>query len=465
MDSSTTPKSIQDWLIKNGYAEEGADEAAFKSARMEALADGELTQQMIAQLLTGREPSKAAPSGKSGPTARQMFSGGPTVKAPSQNYSTEKTVAKHARTGRPVQDVDGLDVMTISQAERAKMGAFIKWRALQDHAIKASLSEHERSLVDEMLTTDVWCGEIDGENCKSIPGARVKTLISDSGSGGVDVNPLWFDQNLVTYPLLHSELLPMVDLIEMPRSATVVGASIGNPTVTWGETEGTSLTEFDTTALVGPINATVQNCMVALEIGRDMIADAAVDNLGGYVVENIGQRMLAEYDKVIAIGDGTTQPQGFSLASGISTVNASVNGVQNLCDIETLLFGLPLAYRRKPWNVAFICNDHAYQRARAMPRGADDAQRLLGPNEQEYSMLGVPVKIQNDLPVDKMFIGALKRYRLWRRLGQQIEFTNQGQTLRLKNTTLLTVRSRLAGKVIDGGSFVKLQNFGSPVWP
>lgn len=460
------PTCVRDWLVKHGYAAESADNAAFDNAYWQAKADGELTDQKLAKLKLGEDPDPAAAGGKNGnPSSRQMFGGGPNVKAPSMNYDTTKTVAKHATTGRPVKDVDGKDVMTISQSEQAKVGAFIKWRASKDGQAKVEFSEHEKQLVDEMLTVDEWCGEIGGENLKNIPGARVKALISDSTSGGLDVNPLWFDQALVTYPLLHSELLPMVDLIEMPRSATVVGASIGNPTVTWGETEGTALTEFDTSALVGPINATVQNVMVALEIGRDMIADAAVENLGGYVVQNVGQRMLAEYDKVIAAGNGTTQPQGFSVASGIATVNAAVPDTPSLSDLEILLFALPLQIRRKPWNVAFVCSDHAYQRARAIPRGSDDAMRVLGADEQSYSILGIPCKIQNDLAVNQMFIAALKRYRLWRRLGQQVEFTDQGQTLRLKNTTLLTVRSRMAGKVIDTNSFVKLQNFGSPVWP
>ena len=113
---------------------------------------------------------------------------------------------------------------------------------------------------------------------------------------------------------LHSEIFPYVQVVDMPRGSLVQGGSIGNPTLTWS-TEGTAVTPFDATALVGQLNTTIYPVEVYVQVGRDWLADTPVD-AGSLIVENIGQRFLSEFDRVIVMGDGATQPQGVLNATG-----------------------------------------------------------------------------------------------------------------------------------------------------
>jgi HK97 family phage major capsid protein len=449
---------VRDWLTEHGLVSKGATDLECSDAAIAASSSGQLDEATLNQLIQKSEGKTMTSTEAFGGTTDK--SGIVNVKAPSERYNDVRYSTKHAKTGKPVHDQKGAEVQSLSERTTARVGAFLKWRASRNGVNNFQLTEHEQAMVAEMFDSkETWVGEFNGEYRDNWTGTQVKALLSDSTSGGVYVNPLWYDQAIITFPLLNGEIFPFVDVVEVPRSNVVNSASISNPTVTWGQTDGTAISVFDTTSLVGQLNTSIFNCMIAVEVGRNELADSIV-NVGQYLVQVIGERYAAELDKIIAIGDGTTQPQGIVNASGLATLPNLSNGLgpMSLGDLEQLYFGIGKQYRKPAFRCAFISNDTTYSRCRAIPVGSDDARRVLGQDEGSYDALSAPYRISNDLPNTKLIFGALARYRFYRRSGQEMRWETAGQTLALKNTALLISYMRCGGRVMDTNAFIAETN-------
>lgn len=375
------------------------------------------------------------------------------VKSPSTRYSDTRYPAKHFRTGQPVKGFNGVEVQSHSERTLAKAGVFFKWLWSRSRCNGSNvvLTEHEKSLLAEMAAKDQWCGEIGGQYEKSVEPSKVKALLSDSTSGGVSVNPIWLDEAIVTFPLLFGELLPYVDLVEMPRSATAHGASIKNPTVNWGTADGGNMTPFNTAGMVAALDTSIYDVTCSIIIGRHLLADAMVADLGGIIVNLIGKALLHDLDKQIANGAGTTTPQGIFNAASVLNVPSAMggNGQLTVGDLEGLLFAVPKQYRNAALRPAFVSSDVTYQRVRAIPVGADDARRVFGPDEGSYQVLSWPYRVQQDIPNNYLAFLPLSLYRLYRRSGQEMRFTDQGQTLFQNNEVMFMCIGRYGGKITD----------------
>jgi HK97 family phage major capsid protein len=448
---SIVSAALKSWLVENSFAVSTlTDDESWKAATSKALDDGKLTPAKFGELQAVKSPS-----------AKDVF-GGARVKAAGERYSDSKSVALHVKSGKSVVGFNGQPVETISQRENAKAGALLK-KSAQRSGIQCELSEHENALLEECYQDD-WCGKIGSEYETNIPGSRVKTLLNDSGSGGQNIVPIWFDENLTTFPLLYGELVPRVNITDMPRGNTVDSGSVGNPTVTWNNAEGSALTPFTTTALVAALNTTIYPVAVAIEVGRDFLADATPDTVGSILTGNVGQRLMAELDKVVAVGDGTTQPQGIFGASGLTDIGVPTGGngaPPQVDDYERLMFGIGKQYRNAPMRCAFIGNDTTYRRLRGVPVGGADARRVFGMDESSYQVLDSPFVIQNDIPNTKAAFGALSKYTLYRRMAQEIQWVTGGRTLALTNTVLLNVRGRYGGRILDANAFSFSDNWQS----
>jgi len=379
-----------------------------------------------------------------------------------ERWSNERKEAKHARTGEPIT-YQGSPVYMPSPRTRAKIGAFTKHFLRTNHGADLqkvglplpTITEHDEQLLKGMWANGLWCGttaegmEVEG---KTFDDLKLKApLINDATSGGQYLIPSDFDTELITTPLLYGELLPMVDLRPTVRDA-VEAASIGNPTVTWSTAEGSALSAFDATSLIAQITETVRPVAVAIECGRDMLADSPAD-VGAAILEIFGQTMAKELDDVIATGNGTTQPEGIFTATSPTTVNSTngSTGPWELDDIEALYFGIAKQYRIPSLNPCFLTNDVTYSRWRGLSIGTSDARRLLGDNYASYQTLGRPHLINGDVGNAQAAFVAMRRYRLWRRAGVEFFREAGGKTLVTANTILLMARARYAGCLVDGG--------------
>lgn len=402
---------------------------------------------------TSDDLMQAAHEGSSG-------NAGTSAKGPTSQFLTTKEVGKHFRTGEPVLDHRNQPARLSSELEYVKAGVFLKYSA-RKQGIMVSLPDDELAILDEMFEKDTWVGTYNGVPDQRIDGMRVKTLMSDATSGGVEVNPEWFDENLVHTPLLSGQLFPQVTLRDVPRGSSVEGASIGNPTVQWGSGDGETASLFTTDSLIAEINTSIYDVSCFIEIGKNFLADAGVD-VGRHLMETIGRRLAAELDKVIATGNGSSQPTGLTVASGMTSVSSDNGntGPPTVDDYEALLFAVGKEYREDPGSrCAFVANDVSYQRVRGVPVStSSDARRIFGMDHEAYTILNRPYLIQGDITNPVIFFGDLSRYVLYRRLGFQIEWIKGGKELARRNTIMLAVRGRFGGRVTDASAFAKISD-------
>lgn len=381
------------------------------------------------------------------------------VKDASERYDGTKSTAVHMKTKTPVFDEGGKQVCYPSQRDFAKAGALFKLKATKDE-ISVALNEHELALLEEMYHTEKWCGLVGNQWETGITGAdRIKSLLNDSTSGGQHVVPEWFDEAAVTFPLLHGELFPFVDLRPVPRGSSVDGASVGNPSVSWGTAEGTAISVFDTASLVGELDTNIHPITCSIHVGRDFLADSVID-IGKVLMTNVGEAMAKELDRVIASGGGTNTPEGIFVASGLGDPTAANGnaGPPLVADYEGLMFAVAKQYRTPANRCVFLANDTTYSRARGIAVGATDERRVFGMDHSSYMLLEHPFKIQNDIANTQIAYGALSKYRMYRRQAVEMRYEEGGDYLARTNKALLVFRGRYGGRVVDPSAFAKITN-------
>lgn len=442
------------WLHANGYLSDfDSGEKKIKAAAYKALADGRLDDATYQTLQKDDQMvgTKATPE--------RVF-GGDTirVKAPSEAYSTKRPCAQHPKLGREVFDETGAEVTRPSQMSLAKNGAFLKWTARRA-GLPVEWTEHDAALFREICEKDSWASFAGPEHENRIyaPGS-IKALIDDSTSGGLEAVPISFDDDVITFPLLGNELLPLVDLKPVARGRRIEGVSMLTPTVSWGGGDDNNGTLFSTASMVAPLDTTIFTVDCFVEVGRDFLSDTPL-NAGQILTQLIGERLAAELDSVIADGNGTTQPQGVMQASGTTSVSFSGTTV-TVTKLLSLLFGVGKAYRAPAGNnFAFVSNETGYQRARSVATGVTgDTRLVLGMDVESYSALQRPWRIANTLSNAEHFAGAMKKYRLYRRLGMSVEWHTSGKELARRNIVLLAVRARYGGRVVDPSGFATVTN-------
>ncbi len=474
-----TTQNLIDWMQKNDpqcpkvstLANEVTLQNTYGRRCAELLASGELSAKTYAELSVDDDDddiavctTKLKEVNSLMRDVNEIYNGRITARKPSDGYC-EKRYSTTNKSGQNVVDpLSGEECSTMSEASKARAGVLLKHLAAKAGISGARLREHERNLLDEMCQEDGWCGKAEGEYHDKIVGDHnVKALIDDSTSGGLEIVPIEFDADLISFPLLNGELFPNVNIKPVPRGRRVEGASIDTPTMSWGGGDDSSITVFSTTSMVDAIDTTIFAIDAAIEVGRDFLSDSPVA-VGETLTGLLGERLRNELDKVIANGNGTTQPEGVFVKSGLSTV-ASDNGAggpPSLDDYESLMFAIGKQYRNPAMRPVFISNDTSYQRSKAIEvdgsGGGTDQRPVLSPLTEinNYKNLGWDHKIENNLANTAIGFGCLAKYRMYRRLGFSIEWFTGGTTLARRNMALLIVRGRFGGQIMDINAFAKM---------
>lgn len=356
-----------------------------------------------------------------------------------------------------------------SQRDKAVIGSVFKWmlaRSAPADRVPARLrmTEHDWGLVHYAMREMPWTGFIDDGKDTEIDGRKltdfeVKALLDDATSGGLEAVPIAFDDAVVMTALLYGQLFPYVNVTPVSRGRRMEAFSIGRPTLS-GTAEGTAESLFTTTSFISALDTTIFPAIGAMEIGLDFAEDSPV-NIGQLVAQEYGEAALAWLDEQIAIGDGTTEPTGITVASGTTSVSSAngLGGPLTVGDFESLMFGVSKAERERPNGFnCFIGSDTTYRRSRSIPVGSDDARRVFGDSYGDYTVMGHPFKVQNSLSANQLVYCNLKRYRMYRRLGASIRYETAGQTLALKNTSIIVLRMRFGGKPELGSAFAYMSD-------
>src|SRR5690606_10073654 len=111
-----------------------------------------------------------------------------------------------------------------------------------------------------------------------------KALIDDGGaSGALEATPIVFDDMVISAPLLHGELYPLVNEIVLDRGRRVEGVSTGFVTAGWGGVDGTAINLFNTDSYITAFDTTIFRWEGAFEFGLDFLSDTPI-NIVDHVV-------------------------------------------------------------------------------------------------------------------------------------------------------------------------------------
>lgn len=329
---------------------------------------------------------------------------------------------------------------------------------------KGAASKGLADRVEDTDAADIW---VDGVCLRDLPNGDYwqKAVLDDSTSGGLEAVPIEFDQNVILTPLLNGELFPLVDTMTVSRRRQE-GVKVGNPTMSWGTGEGTSVALFDTDGFITAFDNSIYPITGALELGRDFLADSPVA-IGQIVQRNYGERFKAELDNAIANGNGTNRPEGLFIASGLSTVTPAggAGAAPQVGDYEGLQFGVAKQYLSEaglPPNsrAVFLGTQTSYMRARGIPvDSSSDARRIFGSdNQMDYRLMGFKYAINESAGNAKIGFFCLNRYRLYRRAGLEVRVVRDDRTSVLSNTELVVVRARFGGALTHAAAGVKITN-------
>lgn len=401
------------------------------------------------------------------------------VKEAAEGYSTSRkdavypTMTKsgskfipHPFAGQPAKCGDTL-LSHPSDLDKAVSQAWLKWHLGRNNVSGSPLprwlrmTDHDKELLLYAVHNQKWTGRIedrDGavQNVKrrTLTDLQRKTILDDSVSGGIEITPVVFDDALVLTPVLNGELFPFVNVVTVSKGRRVKGASMVNPEFTSGTAEGTAIQPFNTSSFVGAFDTPIYPAVSAIELGQDFEEDSPVD-LGGQIVEQFGLKALEWLDRVIAVGNGYNEPQGLFNSTAATLVNSTygAGGPFTVSDFEALEFGVGKEYRSEAGAfMAYVSNDYTYRKARAIKVGEGDQRRVFGLDQQSYTLLGFPHKVQNSIPDGYVAMANLRRYRMYRRLGMMVRVETGGRQLALTNTRLIVVRMRYGGQLEKGAA-------------
>jgi len=369
--------------------------------------------------------------------------------------NTTKSGTPHPLAGQRVQDF-GRSIDEPSQCDKALAGAWAKFQILSATPSLAGntqrawekLSDHEKSLLGYLAEKSDWDDSKDNKmnTRKGYPGG-IKALVDDGGaSGALEAAPIVFDDQVITTPLLYGELYPLVTTKPLDRGRRVEGVETGTVTAQWGGVDDTSIDLFDTTSYISAFDTTIYRWEGSIRIGLDFLSDTPID-FGQHVTSQYGERLLEDLDDVIAVGNGTTQPEGIVNKSGVSLV--AWGGATSIGNYESLRFGVAKAeHRPNVKNTAVFCGtETSYQRARALPVGASDARRLFGMDYDTYALMERAYKINESMNDTDVFYAILARYRMYRRKGLTIRTSTEGDTLIRRNEMLIVAMARYGGQL------------------
>jgi len=371
----------------------------------------------------------------------------------------------HQLAGQRVKDF-GRPLDKPSEQDEALAGAWAKFQiaaACPKIAGTAGraweiLPEHDKNLLHHLAEKGMWDDSNDNKlrQRKGYHRDGMKALIDDSTSGGLEAAPIVFDDMVITTPLLHGELYPLVNTVPLARGRRVEGVSTGTVTSSWGGVDDTAVSLFSTAAYVSAFDTTIFRWEGSVRVGLDFLSDTPID-FGRHITGQYGERLLEDLDDVIAVGNGTTQPEGVMNKSGAGSV--SFGAATSIGNYESLRFGVVKAEHRAnvKASAVFCGTETSYARAMALNVGTADARRLFAFGETTgtydgYSLMHRPFKINESMTNAQLFYAILARYRMYRRKGLAIRTSTEGDTLIRRNELLIVAMARYGGQMERGST-------------
>lgn len=281
-----------------------------------------------------------------------------------------------------------------------------------------------------------------------VDGVVRKALSEGSdGAGGYLVPTEYRGELLRRLPEL-SELYPFVRTVPVITDSGDYPKLSTDVTITWGRAENDDLTDTDPT--FDHLTWTVRNMSAITYMSRELASDAN-PGIVQTVIDLFSEAVAAERDKMIAIGDGSTQPGGIYSASGLTAI--AVDGALSYAKLVEIKYGLARRYHR---NARWVMSSANLQRVTGLidDNGQPIMRDALVAGETPI-ILGKPFSVQDDLPDHTLFFGDLSQYMWFDRQRMIIESTTTGGDTFKKHQVAIKVVERCDGKLALSEAFVK----------
>ncbi len=241
-----------------------------------------------------------------------------------------------------------------------------------------------------------------------------------------------------------------VRIIPMKRDAMDISSLVDGLDVFWTAENAAKST---TTARFTQQTLTAFKMAAILYSSDELIEDSTEVDVVSMIIGLFSEAVADEEERVIWVGDGTTQPQGINTA----TV-ASVGGTGNAYnDITSLFYLLPRKYRI---GAAFFANDET---AKNLELVKDSTGRPLfnqGTETLPSTIKGKPLVISDWVPNRVLYFGDLKKgYFLGDRKRMTAKVSNDTETAFTKDQTAIRVVARIGGRLVLPAAVRKVTNF------
>ncbi|MHC4502816.1 MAG: phage major capsid protein [Planctomycetota bacterium] len=277
--------------------------------------------------------------------------------------------------------------------------------------------------------------------------AQVKALSEGSDPAGGYLVPEELRGEVIQRAREATRLSKLVRHIGCRSSAVKVPTLSTDVSVYWGS-EGGAFDESD--PVFGQKSITINRLNALTKISRELVADAGID-LVDYLSALFAEAVAVEEDRVIAVGDGSTQPEGLYSAAGVQEYD--VGGAVDYEALVDIYYTLPGRYRDR---AVWLGSDDVFKAVRKLTDTA--GQPLWRPSLEADSpdrLLGRAVVTQSDLPSSVLLFGDPRYYHLYDREELAVEASTQAGTAFAAHQLWLKVWERVDGKLMLAESWVK----------
>lgn len=390
----------------------------------------------------------------------------------SLNYPTMRKSINlpHDMAGQPVIDgLTGRQLESPSELDKAVSGMYFRYVMNKTFGANPDLphslrwNEQDQGLWDYAIREMEWGGEIEYDGAKhelkvgrKLSPREQKALTDEVTSGGLELVPIVFDDQVIQVAYLYGEVFPRVTVVPIQRGRRIESASMGELTLSsQAQEQSSNITLQTTTAFITAFDTNIHVVNGGIEMGLDFLSDTPIQNLGAMITAQYGEALLKWLDEQIQIGDGTTEPQGIFNAASTTTV---AGGSANLTAAKymDLMFGIPKEYRAGAAanQIAFCGTWTSYNRSRQLALGGNNiTEQHVDQGHMSMSFMQQPYAIAGTNQTNaKISYCNYKRYRMYRRLGASFRTTTEGKTLVLANNMLITMRARFGGQLETGSA-------------
>ena len=276
--------------------------------------------------------------------------------------------------------------------------------------------------------------------------ATVKALGQADGPSGGYLAPPGFREEIVADLPKTSELFPHVRAVPVRTDAGHVPSVLADIAVVWGGSDNSAFSEPETP--VGRVAWNLKRADLLVKLSRELVADAGA-SVVEFVTVLLREAIAESRDRMIAAGNGVTEPEGLTVAENIPALDISA-----ALDYGVLVAVERMLPRRFRHNARWLMNGDMLRKVRTL---ADTMNRplFLRDGAVDETLLGYPVSESEGLPTGALYFGDLSRYLWFDREEMGVESTSEGGSAFERHQVWVKVWERADGRLAVPEAFVK----------